>query len=626
MPDREIKQETIKNINIGIASYETDNIGFDTQSTENTLREPVVNGSLYTNKGRIGGDENNWTIAENDLYATYKSDGNLYFRAGKNNFSDTANGFCIGIDNGVPKFIFGNATKYISWDGSDLVIKGSLEASEIHIPDKNTTVNSFHVDTDGNMWMGCTYNSFVASNENAKFYVLKDGTMKMRPTNTGSVVQIVTNATDGKTGNVLEILSSTGSVIGKIGYNDYGASADYDETYIYLRHEVDASANYEPLVHFQNAGTGVVLSGYKSNSNDTGNDPAFYFRTDQKDGSGMQIDGMTQAGHEDDYDTQLLHIKQYQEGEGLLVEAIRTGALYNPAVSIQLTGTGDVLNIEGTADDDTQPIVGLRLDIENSGTAGAYAMSFANADTTASDWTKGKDIYVLDSAGTDYYLKIYTEMGDPSTSPYKIKPYAWRFVGYRTDGMTEYFSSTGSAGRRFATSWFENTGAEFCLYNDSAMSIIEFDWGVDMTFYAAVKYETNISGNDSFFGLGEDGETYPGDVYGGTWNKRWIGFWYDRATAKMYALTCNGDGTCTSTEVLALANISSTHIYEFSFDAGTDCKFYVDGVLKATHTTDLPTDNSTEPRLMFATHKVGGNCQFTIGNGYMVSFNKVGTE
>lgn len=59
------------------------------------------------------------------------------------------------------------------------------------------------------------------------------------------------------------------------------------------------------------------------------------------------------------------------------------------------------------------------------------------------------------------------------------------------------------------------------------------------------------------------------------------------STSTLYAVTATGAAN-TNTDISSGITTSSWHTYEIFFTPGTDCKFYVDGVLKATHTTNLP--------------------------------------
>lgn len=59
-------------------------------------------------------------------------------------------------------------------------IQAILTAGELHIPDQNTTANSFHTNTNGDSWWGCTETSFNADCNNANAYILKSGYAKFQ--------------------------------------------------------------------------------------------------------------------------------------------------------------------------------------------------------------------------------------------------------------------------------------------------------------------------------------------------------------------------------------------------------------------------------------------------------------
>ena len=95
------------------------------------------------------------------------------------------NGFILGLDDSDSnreKFYIGSATSSMDWNvttANTLTIRGVLVAGEIHIPDRDTTVTSFHVNTTGNMWIGATETQFAAAPANAEFYVLNTGAMRV---------------------------------------------------------------------------------------------------------------------------------------------------------------------------------------------------------------------------------------------------------------------------------------------------------------------------------------------------------------------------------------------------------------------------------------------------------------
>lgn len=66
----------------------------------------------------------------------------------------------------------------------------AIQADEVHVPDADTTANSFHIDADGNAWAGCTQTNFNADNDNALAYILKTGVAKFQSVVLASNVEI----------------------------------------------------------------------------------------------------------------------------------------------------------------------------------------------------------------------------------------------------------------------------------------------------------------------------------------------------------------------------------------------------------------------------------------------------
>jgi len=81
-------------------------------------------------------------------------------------------------------FVSGSAGWQILYDGTvefnSGVFRGSLVAASIHIPDQDTTANSFHTNSAGDSWWGCTETDFGSSNDNALAYILKTGVAKFQ--------------------------------------------------------------------------------------------------------------------------------------------------------------------------------------------------------------------------------------------------------------------------------------------------------------------------------------------------------------------------------------------------------------------------------------------------------------
>ena len=80
--------------------------------------------------------------------------------------------------------------------------RGALIAGEVHIPDEDTTANSFHTDTNGNSWWGCTSADFTSDNDNANAYILNTGVAKFQNVEvTGTI-----NATAGWIGTPVALV------------------------------------------------------------------------------------------------------------------------------------------------------------------------------------------------------------------------------------------------------------------------------------------------------------------------------------------------------------------------------------------------------------------------------------
>lgn len=65
----------------------------------------------------------------------------------------------------------------------------------------------------------------------------------------------------------------------------------------------------------------------------------------------------------------------------------------------------------------------------------------------------------------------------------------------------------------------------------------------------------------------------------------------------------NANGTATSTDITSGITMTNWNLYEIVFTPGTDIKYYINGSLKATHTTNLPTSGT--PVLAMGTNAGG---------------------
>lgn len=131
-------------------------------------------------------------------------------------------------------FVTGSSGWQILYDGTvefnSGTFRGSLVAASIHIPDENATANSFHADSDGNTWWGCTHTNFDSSNDNAAAYILKTGVAKFQSiTVTGGTIAWSTVAgTSNAPANNATVgaafgsnISGGGSGTNQVGNNGY---------------------------------------------------------------------------------------------------------------------------------------------------------------------------------------------------------------------------------------------------------------------------------------------------------------------------------------------------------------------------------------------------------------------
>ena len=121
----------------------------------------IKDDSFYTENAQLISKITGGTAAQNILGG--ETSGNMTMLDGfyrSDNYVYGTSGWSLESDNAY----FWNVT-----------ISGTLVSSNIHIPDENTTANSFHTDINGNSWWGCTHANFTANNNNATAYILKTG-------------------------------------------------------------------------------------------------------------------------------------------------------------------------------------------------------------------------------------------------------------------------------------------------------------------------------------------------------------------------------------------------------------------------------------------------------------------
>jgi len=92
--------------------------------------------------------------------------------------------------------------------------RGDLIAGSIHIPDEDTTANSFHTNSSGDSWWGCTKTNFNTDNDNANAYILKTGVAKFQSVSVVGGVLDGTTTLGGRVGSTLaSAINSSGNFL-----------------------------------------------------------------------------------------------------------------------------------------------------------------------------------------------------------------------------------------------------------------------------------------------------------------------------------------------------------------------------------------------------------------------------
>ena len=85
-----------------------------------------------------------------------------------------------GVNSTYPiRYWNGTTTKFSLDKSGNVVISGSLVAGEIHIPSEDAA-DSFHTNVLGDSWWGCNTTLWAAGHENAKAYVINDGSARFQ--------------------------------------------------------------------------------------------------------------------------------------------------------------------------------------------------------------------------------------------------------------------------------------------------------------------------------------------------------------------------------------------------------------------------------------------------------------
>ncbi len=157
------------------------------------------------------------------------------------------------------------------------------------------------------------------------------------------------------------------------------------------------------------------------------------------------------------------------------------------------------------------------------------------------------------------------------------------FIGNYNDGLTETLGGSAIITRGLLSTLIDVDSGESAKLHSTTLGTL-FTFGKDYEFVINFIVGSGTAKN-VFFGITGGVTTFPAD--GVLTASEHIGFIIDDTT--LYSSNCDqAGGTQTKTDITSGITLTNWNTYRFVFDTGTDIKFYVNDVLEATHTTNLP--------------------------------------
>lgn len=151
-------------------------------------------------------------------------------------------------------------------------------------------------------------------------------------------------------------------------------------------------------------------------------------------------------------------------------------------------------------------------------------------------------------------------------------------VNVQSGGGGIYFSGTGADSIYLDRGMFYNSSPNVAFNSSSKVAV---------DFFAQMA-ATNTG--DLSFGFGNVSASSYNGAYNATGTDR-VQFNL-KSTGELYATTSVAAGSTTNTQIMGIT-VSTFHDYRIELDASSAARFYIDGVLKATITTTLPSTSDT---------------------------------
>lgn len=222
-------------------------------------------------------------------------------------------------------------------------------------------------------------------------------------------------------------------------------------------------------------------------------------------------------------------------------------------------------------------------------------------------------------------MRLYAD-GSGVTTATRVLPRDPFFQGNSADGMIAEVDAGGTISRGIAATSLSTgavAGRASTLHgNDGllwASSPGDMDWDNDTWFSCQTRFDSTTT-QDAFLGLGcRTDLTTPEVPDNATSTLRHIAFMLEDGT--LYA--SNADGTTqTRTDVTGSLDITKWNTYSIVYVAATSIQFWINGVLAATHTTNIPS-GATDWELGFGIEAQASSARnIQVNNNYFVSMRQ----
>ena len=427
---------------------------------------------------------------------------------------------------------------------TDATITGAISASTIDIGGADAT--SFHVDIDGNMWLG---NAVFASGpfrvSNAGAVTATSGTIG--GWTLGSATLVGGDATLASSGNLT--LGTSNDVV--------RLSAD-DATYrLWIGHATAGSAPFRITKAGALTATSATITGTVTAT------------------SGA-IGGFTLGA------TTLTATNLILDSSGQ---------------RISLGSSNDIIIMD--ADDAT-----YRLWIGNATAASApFSVTKAGA-VVASD-------IAISGTNSTFNSSSVVNVQERAESFYTEQA----FFGHYNDGLTEN-TTNGTITRSLVVTTLDMAAtAGHARLSSADTGYGDWSDSFELTMVISIS-DTGGSDTTFFFGLTDTGQNIVLDGFDTAEVKRHVGFFVDSTGSTI--ISSNADATTQTTNAVSGVTLGNLNVYRIR-KTGSSIAFYVNDVLKNTHTTNIPA--STQYHIEFGLDNGSSNAQdgtMVLGNNYLL--------